>query len=106
MPLAVHRHRFRAMGTRSSWSPTRPRAIARSARAAERAERTFAREDRRCLRFREDSELSEVNRRAGRPTLLSPGLATIVRHALAAAAGTDGRRPHRARRRRRRRVRP
>jgi thiamine biosynthesis lipoprotein len=59
--------------------------------AAERVERTFAREDRRCSRFREDSELSEVNRRAGRPTLLSPGLATIVRHALAAAAGTDGR---------------
>lgn len=91
MPLDVRRHRFRAMGTDVEVLTAASEGDGAFARAAERVERTFAREDERCSRFRDDSELSALNRRAGRSTVLSPGLATIVRHALRAAERTEGR---------------
>ncbi|HET9723274.1 MAG TPA: FAD:protein FMN transferase [Actinomycetota bacterium] len=91
MPLAVRRHRFRSMGTDVELIAGAAEDERTFVRAAERVERTFVREDRRCSRFREDSELSHVNRRAGQPTRLSPGLSTIVAHALEAAERTDGR---------------
>lgn len=89
--LAVRRHRFRSMGTDVELIASGGEDGSRFARAADRVERVFEREDRRCSRFRDDSELTRVNRNAGRPTLVSPGLATIVAHALDAAARTDGR---------------
>jgi thiamine biosynthesis lipoprotein len=91
MPPAVRRHRFRAMGTDIEVLAAASEDDETFSRAAERVERTFAREDARCSRFREDSELSAVNRRAGRPTVLSAGLASIVHHSLAAARETEGR---------------
>ncbi|HEU4354276.1 MAG TPA: FAD:protein FMN transferase [Actinomycetota bacterium] len=91
MPLEARRHRFRSMGTDVELIADSAEDHPVFARAADRVERTFAREDRRCSRFRADSELTLVNRRAGRSTRLSPGLATIVAEALAAAERTDGR---------------
>jgi FAD:protein FMN transferase len=52
---------------------------------------TFEREDRRFSRFRADSELSDVNRRAGRATAVSPAFAEVVALALEGAERTDGR---------------
>ncbi len=46
--------------------------------------------DAACSRFREDSELTAVNRAGGRPVALSPLAALAVRVALDAAALTDG----------------
>ena len=60
--------------------------------AAHRAVRTtFEREEARCSRFRDDSELSRVNGAAGTEVVVSPGFARIVSLALAAARRTDGR---------------
>ncbi|HEX5949981.1 MAG TPA: FAD:protein FMN transferase [Actinomycetota bacterium] len=89
--MAVHRHRFRAMGTYIEVLGSAAEDDRTFTRAVQRVERTFTREDGRCSRFRDDSELSAVNRRAGRPTVLSPGLTSIVRQALAAAERTEGR---------------
>jgi thiamine biosynthesis lipoprotein len=52
---------------------------------------TFQREERRCSRFRADSELTMVNARAGAWTEVSDGLALIVAFALEAARRTQGR---------------
>ncbi|MGZ8177986.1 FAD:protein FMN transferase [Williamsia sp. SKLECPSW1] len=46
--------------------------------------------DRACSRFRDDSELSCHSIRRGRPTRISPVLATLVDAALGAARATDG----------------
>ena len=46
--------------------------------------------DRSCSRFRDDSELVEINRRAGENVELSEDLCEAVRVALDAAAATDG----------------
>lgn len=46
--------------------------------------------DAACSRFRDDSELAEVNRRAGRPTHVGPLLFEAVETALRAAHLTDG----------------
>jgi thiamine biosynthesis lipoprotein ApbE len=59
-----------------------------AARAA--VARDLARIDRACSRFRADSELSDVNARAGRPTQISPLLAEALEVALRAAELTDG----------------
>jgi thiamine biosynthesis lipoprotein len=51
----------------------------------------FDAEDRRCSRFRGDSELSLVNAAAGSWTSISPPFAEVVDLALAAATATEGR---------------
>jgi thiamine biosynthesis lipoprotein len=51
----------------------------------------FAAEDRRCSRFRADSELTRVNAAAGTWTSISRPFAEVVDLALAAARATDGR---------------
>jgi thiamine biosynthesis lipoprotein len=51
----------------------------------------FESEDRRCSRFRGDSELTRVNAAAGRWTPISGPLAEVVDLALSAARSTDGR---------------
>lgn len=43
-----------------------------------------------CSRFRDDSEISQANARAGLPTPLSPLASELVETALTAAADTDG----------------
>jgi len=90
-PLAVHGHRLRAMGTSVELIAGASEDERTFALAAERVEGVFAREERRCSRFRDDSEISIVNLRAGRPTPISPGLAEVVAFALDAAARTGGR---------------
>jgi thiamine biosynthesis lipoprotein len=52
---------------------------------------TFEREERRCSRFRGDSELCAVNALAGTRTAVSGGFAEIVAFALEAARRTEGR---------------
>jgi len=83
------RHSFRAMGTEVTLiaGGTSPVAFARAARSVEAL---FAREEMRFSRFRDDSELSRVNARAGRWTKVSPGFAALLRHSLEAAARTGG----------------
>jgi FAD:protein FMN transferase len=53
-------------------------------------ERVLAAFDRACSRFREDSELSEVNAAGGRPVATSPLLIECIAAALRAAQLTDG----------------
>jgi FAD:protein FMN transferase len=85
----VERRSFRSMGTTV-------RVIAPAGqdrpldRAADRVLRRFEREDRRFSRFREDSELTRLNRNAGRWTRVSAPFAALVRRALLAARETDG----------------
>ncbi len=89
--MELHRHAFRAMGTEVELladASEDPRSLAD---AAVRVRDAFERLERRCSRFRGDSELSRANRRAGRPTRLSPELAELLSQALAAARRTAGR---------------
>jgi thiamine biosynthesis lipoprotein len=62
--------------------------------ASERARAVVAEElaaiDLACSRFREDSELSRLNRRSGRPTRVGPRLLEAIELSLRAAALTDG----------------
>jgi thiamine biosynthesis lipoprotein len=53
-------------------------------------ERLFEERDHAFSRFRPESELSRVNRQAGRPAAVSPLFAETVEIALRAAAETDG----------------
>lgn len=53
-------------------------------------QRELAQIDATCSRFRDDSELAQVNRSAGAEVTLSPLLAEAVRVALRAAETTDG----------------
>jgi FAD:protein FMN transferase len=53
-------------------------------------ERLFAARERRFSRFIADSELSRVNRAAGRPVRVSPEFAELLVLALEAASQTDG----------------
>jgi thiamine biosynthesis lipoprotein len=63
-------------------------------RAGERARAAVVDElaaiDLACSRFREDSEISRLNARAGQPTILSARLLEAIELALRAAALTDG----------------
>ena len=80
---------FRAMGTRVRCiGPTESPAF-ELAVAAVRA--TFEREERRCSRFRGDSELTRVNASAGTWTTVSEAFARLVRGALDGWARTGGR---------------
>ncbi len=60
-------------------------------RATAVVDRVFSSWDRRCSRFRDDSELTRVNRAAGRTTRVSSELAELVAAALGAAERTEGR---------------
>jgi thiamine biosynthesis lipoprotein len=84
----VQRFRFRSMGTDVELlGPIGDRTFDAAARGV-RA--TFDREDRRCSRFRADSELSRVNRNAGRVSVVSAPFADVVGAALRGAAETAG----------------
>jgi FAD:protein FMN transferase len=76
-----------ALGTTAAVVVTEPDALA-AARAAVEAELRAI--DAACSRFRADSELSRLNRCAGRPTPVSPLLAEAVATALRAAQLTSG----------------
>ncbi len=89
--MELVRHRFRAMGTWIEVLAGGSEDAARVADAAVRVRDTFERLERRCSRFRPDSELTLVNRRAGRPTRLPSELAELLSLALAAARRTEGR---------------
>ena len=82
----MRRHAFRAMGTTVSVLLDDGAADATIAGV----EGIFEREERRCSRFRADSELSRVNAGAGSWTRVSPALAQLVRLALREAALSDG----------------
>jgi thiamine biosynthesis lipoprotein len=86
--MSLASHEFRAMGTDVKLIAPSAQGFSRAAGAAEA---TFEREERRCSRFRTDSELSHLNRRAGRWVEVSAELARIVTFALGAARRTGGR---------------
>ena len=62
----------------------------RLSRAVDVVQRTVSDFDRTCSRFREDSELMVLARRAGRPAAASPLLREALRAGLRAAELTDG----------------
>jgi FAD:protein FMN transferase len=85
------RHAFRAMGTSVTLVVDDDRAPAVTVSLAIReVETIFEREERRCSRFRTDSELSRVNASAGSPTTVSAPLAELVAFALERAADSGG----------------
>lgn len=61
-----------------------------AAAALQEVPRWFAAWERRLSRFREDSELSRLNRSAGRPVPVSPTLWEVLRAALLAAQISEG----------------
>lgn len=67
-----------------------PRRRVEAAAALREVERLFAEIETALSRFRPTSELSALNRAAGRPFRASPLLYTVVAEALAAARATDG----------------
>ena len=78
---------WRALGTSAHLVVTAPDALA-VARAA--VDDVVDRVDRAASRFRDDSELTMLNRSQGRSTRVSPVLARALRVALDAAQWTDG----------------
>jgi thiamine biosynthesis lipoprotein len=84
----IRRSAFRAMGTDITvLTPddgNHPEVLVR-------VRTTFETEEQRCSRFRDDSELSRLNRSSGRWCAVSAGLEAIVRFSLAQARVTDGR---------------
>lgn len=90
MPPMEHvRHAFRAMGTSVTLlGPGGP--SSRLAEAAADVEAVFAREEERFSRFRETSELTRVNRKAGRWVDVSPRFEELGRLAIAQAEATGG----------------
>ncbi len=91
MGVPAARHDFRAMGTAVHLLGPAEGDATTFLRAAALVEDVVAAWEARCSRFRADSELTDMNRRAGTPTALSPELAEVVRFALDAAARTEGR---------------
>jgi FAD:protein FMN transferase len=80
-------HRFRAMGTDVSLMGPDDASFAGACAAVEAV---FTREEHRFSRFRDDSELSHVNRVAGRWTPVSAPFEALVGLALAQARRTEG----------------
>lgn len=78
---------FPALGSTAIVAVTEPGALARARAAVERVLDEF---DRACSRFRDDSELSAVNRAAGTVAPAHPLLLDAVEAALRAARLTDG----------------
>jgi thiamine biosynthesis lipoprotein len=84
---ATTRASFRAMGTEIEVLGARDG----FADAVDAIARRFATEERRFSRFRGDSEITRINRRAGRPTTISSTMGTVLRASLDAAQRTEGR---------------
>jgi FAD:protein FMN transferase len=84
------RSSFRAMGTEVAIVADETSDPGIFAAAAARIEAVFARDEFRFTRFRDDSELSRVNRSAGLPTEVSEPFADVLWQALAGAEATDG----------------
>jgi thiamine biosynthesis lipoprotein len=87
----LRRHPFRSMGTSVELLAGGDADETVFGAAATRVRGIFERQDRRCSRFRDDSEITLVNRRAGRPTRLSRDLAEVVALALQGASRSGGR---------------
>jgi thiamine biosynthesis lipoprotein len=84
----IVRSTFRAMGTDVAVltpDDARPAGVLAGVRSI------FEAEEQRCSRFREDSELSRVNRAAGTWTEVSPGFEALIRFGLEQARATEGR---------------
>ncbi len=77
----------RALGTSMRLIVTRPEAVTAAKEAADRIIKAI---DDAASRFREDSELSRVNREAGREVRISPLLAQAIGAGLRGARLTDG----------------
>jgi FAD:protein FMN transferase len=86
----LRRHSHRAMGTQVDLVAAPGTDGRRFVAAAIETERVFAAEEQRFSRFREDSELSEVNARAGRWTRVSSEFGRVLDVALRAAERTGG----------------
>jgi thiamine biosynthesis lipoprotein ApbE len=86
-PEGLASTRWQALGTSVVLRVTEPARI-ELARAA--VERELDAVDRACSRFRDDSELSRANARAGQPTKASPLLIEALAQALRAAELTGG----------------
>jgi FAD:protein FMN transferase len=78
---------FRALGTTAFVAVADPAGLAAARQAVEGVVDQF---DDACSRFREDSELSELNRRAGGPVAVGELLLDAVQQAMRAARLTDG----------------
>jgi len=89
-PLRVHRRAFHAMGTSVALIAPGDTGTADLDLALHEVELEFAEQEQRFSRFRDDSELSKVNRSEARPTRVSGPFAALVTRALRAAADTDG----------------
>ena len=85
--MSIATQSFPALGTTASVTVGRARALPRAVAIVERQLREL---DKACSRFRDDSELSLLNRLAGRPFTAGPLLFEAVAVALRAAADTDG----------------
>lgn len=86
-PAGVARAEFRALGTVATLLVGEPTALDEARRLLD-AE--LAAIDRACSRFRDDSELSALNRAEGRPVRVSDTFVDALGVALDAAAATDG----------------
>jgi thiamine biosynthesis lipoprotein len=86
-PAAATSTALRALGTTATIAVRRPESLA-TARAV--LERELDAVDRACSRFRADSDLVRLNRRAGEDVVVDPYLLTALEVALGAAAATDG----------------
>jgi thiamine biosynthesis lipoprotein len=87
--MEYYRHDFRAMGTSVRlMGPDGP--PARLAQAAGHVESLFGQEEARFSRFRDTSELTRVNRLAGRWVDVSPRFERLVRLSLDHAEATGG----------------
>lgn len=87
MRVAPARDELGALGTTAVVAVARPAVLAR-ARALLQGE--LDRIDRACSRFRDDSELSALNRSAGRPVPVGPLLLEAIEVALRVACATGG----------------
>jgi thiamine biosynthesis lipoprotein len=85
--MAVASATFPALGTTALLAVTDPAALAAGARMLREGLREV---DRACSRFRDDSELTALNRAAGRPVAVGPVLREAVAAALHAAEATEG----------------
>ncbi|HTG46994.1 MAG TPA: FAD:protein FMN transferase [Actinomycetota bacterium] len=83
----MNRFPFRAMGTTVQVLGPPNGGFGAAARTVRER---FEREEQRFSRFRSDSELTVVNRSAGRPTCVSETFASVVALALASAERTGG----------------
>ena len=93
VPPAMQRHEFRSMGMDIAvMAPAAAdeRQDRDFLRAAGEVERVFEQMDARFSRFRQDSELSAVNARAGRRQTVSQPFAELLEASLSAARSTNG----------------